>query len=183
MANQDSQNWKALGLPAKFLPSCADSALKPVKPEQVFASDVAFIGSGYDPSRAAFLLKVANKYDLKVWGRGWKQLKKPLSKRRIAPARIAPEVDVNFDRLSRFAGERVWEAHRQHFYQRATTRGLTVYAVVSRVFLVNFLLAVLAVINVWAGSASVSAVVLIIGAALVGLLLWSFQREKNAAAV
>src|SRR3954462_9670466 len=44
------QQWAALGLRAKFLPSCADSAIKPVKPQKVFASDVAFIGSAQDPS-------------------------------------------------------------------------------------------------------------------------------------
>lgn len=81
------------------------------------------------------------------------------------------------------AGERFWEAHRQHFYQRATTRGFTVYNVVSRVFLVNLLLAVLAVISVWARSMAGSIAVLALGAALVGLLLWSFQRGKNAAGV
>jgi glycosyl transferase family 1 len=72
------KQWAALGLPAKFLPSCADAALAPVKPQQVFASDVAFIGSGDDPSRAAFLIKVAKKYDLKVWGPGWQQWRKPI---------------------------------------------------------------------------------------------------------
>ena len=35
------------------------------------------------------------------------------------------------------AGERVWEAHRSHFYQRATARGFTVLEVVARVFVVN----------------------------------------------
>jgi Glycosyl transferases group 1 len=73
------KQWAALGLPAKFLPSCADAAIKPVKPQKAFASDVAFIGSGYDPPRATFLLKVAQKYDLKVWGRGWQEWKKPLN--------------------------------------------------------------------------------------------------------
>jgi spore maturation protein CgeB len=68
-----------LGLPAKFLPSCADIAIQPVKPEKRFASDVAFIGTGYDPTRANFLLKVAKKYDFKVWGRGWEEWRKPLN--------------------------------------------------------------------------------------------------------
>ena len=43
-----------------------------------FHSDVSFIGTGYDPSRAQFLLKIAKKYDLKVWGRGWEEWRKPL---------------------------------------------------------------------------------------------------------
>jgi spore maturation protein CgeB len=39
---------------------------------------VSFIGTGYDRSRAQFLLKVAKKYDLKVWGKGWEEWRKPL---------------------------------------------------------------------------------------------------------
>jgi hypothetical protein len=73
------REWKALGLPAKWLPPCADGRLNPVPPKKAFASDVAFIGTGYDPSRAAFLLKVANKYDFKVWGRGWDEWRKQLN--------------------------------------------------------------------------------------------------------
>jgi hypothetical protein len=73
------KQWAKLGLPAKFLPSCADAAIKPVTPKKKFASDVAFIGTGYDPSRANFLLKVAKKHDLKVWGRGWEEWRKPLN--------------------------------------------------------------------------------------------------------
>jgi len=74
-----AREWAALGLPAKFLPSCADADVKPVPPKKGFASDVAFIGSGDDPSRANFLLKVAKKYDLKVWGSGWEKWRKPLN--------------------------------------------------------------------------------------------------------
>ena len=37
-------------------------------------------------------------------------------------------------------GERVWEPHRQHFYQRAVRNGLTHAAVVKRVLAANFLL-------------------------------------------
>jgi hypothetical protein len=73
------EQWAALGLRAKFLPACGDVAIKPVKPQQLFASDIAFIGTGYDPARANFLLKIARKYDLKVWGLGWKEWRKPLN--------------------------------------------------------------------------------------------------------
>lgn len=71
--------WRALGLPAKFLPSAADRDLKPVPPSKKFHSDVSFIGTGYDPSRAEFLVKIAKKYDLKVWGKGWEEWRKPLN--------------------------------------------------------------------------------------------------------
>lgn len=73
------REWAALGLPAKFLPSCADADIRPVAPRKRYASDVAFIGTGYDPSRASFLLKVAKRHDLKVWGRGWEEWRKPLN--------------------------------------------------------------------------------------------------------
>src|SRR2546423_2011715 len=72
------KEWKALGLPAKFLPSAADRDIKPVAPSKAFHSDVSFIGTGYDASRAQFLLKIARKYDLKVWGKGWEEWRKPL---------------------------------------------------------------------------------------------------------
>jgi len=71
--------WKALGLPAKFLPSAADIDLGPTKPSQRMASDVAFIGTGYDRSRATFLAKVAKRFDLKVWGLGWEDWRKQLN--------------------------------------------------------------------------------------------------------
>ena len=73
------KEWAALGLRAKFLPSCADANIRPVAVKKAFASDIAFIGSGNDPARANFLLKVAKKYDLKVWGRGWEEWRKPLN--------------------------------------------------------------------------------------------------------
>jgi UDP-N-acetylmuramyl pentapeptide phosphotransferase/UDP-N-acetylglucosamine-1-phosphate transferase len=81
------------------------------------------------------------------------------------------------------ARERIWEAHRQHFYQQATARGFTVYDVVARVFAVNVLLATMAIISTWARSALLSAAALALGAGLVGVLLWSFHRGKNAARV
>ncbi len=73
------REWAALGLRAKFLPSCADVAIRPMRVKKAFASDIAFIGTGYDPARANFLLKIANKFDLKVWGRGWEAWRKPLN--------------------------------------------------------------------------------------------------------
>jgi UDP-N-acetylmuramyl pentapeptide phosphotransferase/UDP-N-acetylglucosamine-1-phosphate transferase len=80
------------------------------------------------------------------------------------------------------AGERIWEAHRRHFYQRATACGFTVYEVISRVFTVNFLLAVMAITSVLMGSELVSTVAVALGAVLVAMLLWTFHRGKNAAA-
>lgn len=77
------------------------------------------------------------------------------------------------------SGERIWQAHRTHFYQRATDRGWRVRAIVARVFAVNMALVVLAVSSVaWPGAAS-AAVALMGGVALVGWLLWSFTRSPS----
>jgi UDP-N-acetylmuramyl pentapeptide phosphotransferase/UDP-N-acetylglucosamine-1-phosphate transferase len=79
-------------------------------------------------------------------------------------------------RLSR--GERIWQAHRTHYYQRATDRGFTVTEIVGRVFVVNLCLAALALITVLAGRHLVDAAALACGAALVGVLLYSFTRKR-----
>jgi UDP-N-acetylmuramyl pentapeptide phosphotransferase/UDP-N-acetylglucosamine-1-phosphate transferase len=77
------------------------------------------------------------------------------------------------------ARETVWQAHRNHFYQRAADRGVNVRAVVLRVFAVNVALVVLAAVTVaWPGRLS-SVVALGCGAALVGALLYSFARGRS----
>lgn len=76
-------------------------------------------------------------------------------------------------------GERVWVAHRSHFYQRATDRGFSVTSIVSRVLAVNLALAALAIATVlWPGGATAVAA-LGVGAALVGGLLTIFARGKR----
>jgi UDP-N-acetylmuramyl pentapeptide phosphotransferase/UDP-N-acetylglucosamine-1-phosphate transferase len=69
-------------------------------------------------------------------------------------------------RISR--GETIWQAHRTHFYQRATDRGLTVPNIVARVFVVNLVLAGLAFITVAArNNITVSLAMLSAGTAIV----------------
>ncbi len=63
--------WRDLGTNAKFLPAAGDASIRPVKPVPKYASDAAFIGTGYDASRAALLLQVAKKYDVRVYGPAW----------------------------------------------------------------------------------------------------------------
>ena len=72
------REWAALGLPAKFLPSCADRDLGPTARHSGSSSDVAFIGTGYDATRARFLIDVARRYDVRVWGPGWEQWRNDL---------------------------------------------------------------------------------------------------------
>ncbi len=78
------------------------------------------------------------------------------------------------------AGEPVWLAHRTHFYQRATDRGFAVPEIVTRVFLVNLGLGVLALATVLRPDPVVAVLALATGSALVGWLLWRFSRGKTA---
>jgi UDP-N-acetylmuramyl pentapeptide phosphotransferase/UDP-N-acetylglucosamine-1-phosphate transferase len=81
------------------------------------------------------------------------------------------------------AGEKVWQAHRSHFYQRATDRGFTVSQVVTHVFAVNTALAALAFFTLAAPGLLNNAAALVCGAALVGWLLLAFARGRGAASV
>ncbi|MGA2892809.1 MAG: glycosyl transferase [Xanthobacteraceae bacterium] len=77
------------------------------------------------------------------------------------------------------AGEQIWQAHRTHFYQRATDRGFTVIDVVGRVFAINILLAALALLTVlWPGRMTDIAA-LIAGAGAVIWLLFAFGRGRG----
>jgi UDP-N-acetylmuramyl pentapeptide phosphotransferase/UDP-N-acetylglucosamine-1-phosphate transferase len=74
-------------------------------------------------------------------------------------------------------GERVWQAHREHFYQQATRSGFTVTGVVGRIAVLDALLIALAVgsamhSTAWAG------VALVIASAAVGLTLRAFAKGR-----
>ena len=76
-------------------------------------------------------------------------------------------------------GEPFWQAHRQHFYQRATDNGLAVPAIVRRVLLVNLALAALAVITVAVESTAISLAALAAAIAIVTWLLLTFARARR----
>lgn len=76
-------------------------------------------------------------------------------------------------------GEPVWQAHRSHFYQRASDRGFTVLDIVARVFAVNLVLAALALTTILLPSRTVDIAALSAGAALVGWLLVVFERSPG----
>jgi len=85
--------------------------------------------------------------------------------------------DATITLLRRFAnGERVTQAHRTHFYQRATDNGLSVYQIVGRVFVTNVMLAGLAAVTVVSQSMTIHVFMFLAGCTLVGILLWNFQR-------
>ena len=79
----------------------------------------------------------------------------------------------------RFArGERVWQAHRTHFYQRALDGGFTVTEVVVRVFVLNLALAILALVSAIEPDLRVDLATVALGGALVAWLLVTFARGK-----
>jgi UDP-N-acetylmuramyl pentapeptide phosphotransferase/UDP-N-acetylglucosamine-1-phosphate transferase len=75
--------------------------------------------------------------------------------------------------------EKIWEAHRSHFYQIATARGFTVAEVIGRVLLVNSALVALALISVVEPDPLVDLPLVLLGAAFVGWLLVTFARGKR----
>ncbi len=76
-------------------------------------------------------------------------------------------------------GEKVWRAHRSHFYQRATDRGLSVIDVVGRVFIANLVLAALALATVLRPSRELDIAALAAGALLVVWLLMGLARGRR----
>lgn len=86
--------------------------------------------------------------------------------------------DATITLLRRAAeGKRVWEAHREHFYQRATQRGRSHAQVVRAVIAANAALAALSLLSVPLGWPVVPA-----GAAVVLLLLAHLARPARTAA-
>jgi UDP-N-acetylmuramyl pentapeptide phosphotransferase/UDP-N-acetylglucosamine-1-phosphate transferase len=74
--------------------------------------------------------------------------------------------------------EKVWEAHRSHFYQKATDNGLSVLQVSAHVFGLNLVLAGLAAMTIVWPSGVVQIAALVAGAVLVGLVLRRFSKPK-----
>jgi UDP-N-acetylmuramyl pentapeptide phosphotransferase/UDP-N-acetylglucosamine-1-phosphate transferase len=92
---------------------------------------------------------------------------------------IADATITLFRRVAR--GEPILQAHRTHFYQRATERGFTIIAVVGRVLAINIALTALAIVSVCWDSVTVQMITLAGGAVCVGWLLITFERGKNPA--
>jgi UDP-N-acetylmuramyl pentapeptide phosphotransferase/UDP-N-acetylglucosamine-1-phosphate transferase len=76
------------------------------------------------------------------------------------------------------AGERVWEAHRSHFYQRAGDNGFSNTEIIGRVLAVNLGLVVLAAASVVAASTAANIAAVAIGTVLVAWLLVTFTRRR-----
>ncbi len=76
-------------------------------------------------------------------------------------------------------GEKIWEAHRTHFYQQATTKGLTVLQIVARILITNLVLAGLA-LAAHGQSLSIALALLVTGALCVAALIREMQRDRRA---
>lgn len=75
--------WEAKGAKrALFLPDCADPWYEhPTEPDPALACDVAFIGRGRHEKdvRARFLLRLAERFRVRVWGQAWDRWAKELN--------------------------------------------------------------------------------------------------------
>lgn len=99
----------------------------------------------------------------------------------LAAALLVPlyyVADATLTLLRRAArGEKVWEAHRSHFYQRATTNGLSVIEVDGLLFALNLALVALAGTTViWPAA---SGVALLLGVLLVAFVLRHFASPRR----
>jgi UDP-N-acetylmuramyl pentapeptide phosphotransferase/UDP-N-acetylglucosamine-1-phosphate transferase len=90
---------------------------------------------------------------------------------------LYPVADATLTLCRRLArGEKVWQAHRTHFYQRATDNGFSVLEVSASVFCLNVVLAALAFATLVLPPLGQAAAVAL-GALLVAVLLWRFARS------
>ncbi len=76
-------------------------------------------------------------------------------------------------------GERIFEAHRTHFYQRATDHGFSVKAVTAHVFVLNLILSGLAGLSVAASQPWQKAGLVLLAAAAVAFVLRRFSRPRE----
>ena len=74
--------------------------------------------------------------------------------------------------------EKVWAAHRSHFYQRATDNGFSVSRIVGEVFALNVVLAALAIASVMTASPSIRIALLLLGSLAVALMMRRFSRPR-----
>ncbi len=100
----------------------------------------------------------------------------------VAAALILPLyylADATITLLRRLVrGARVWEAHREHFYQQATRNGFSVPAIVARIAALDAALIGLAVVAERGGPGWAVAA-LLAAAASVALILWMFARPRR----
>jgi UDP-N-acetylmuramyl pentapeptide phosphotransferase/UDP-N-acetylglucosamine-1-phosphate transferase len=90
-------------------------------------------------------------------------------------------MDATITLLRRIARrEKVWEAHRSHFYQKATDNGFSALSVSAHVFGLNLVLAGLAAMTLIWSSELAQIALLALGTVLVGLVLRRFSHPRAA---
>lgn len=76
--------------------------------------------------------------------------------------------------------QRVWQAHREHFYQRATDNGFSVRQVIAHVFALNVVLAGLAGAALLWRAPAAQVALLALGMVAVAVVLVRFSRPRGA---
>lgn len=88
-------------------------------------------------------------------------------------------MDSTITLLRRLArGEKVWQAHRSHFYQQATDNGFKVIEIVTQIGLLNLVLIALAAISIALPVLWVQLACVLAALALTGALLRRFSRKR-----
>ncbi len=88
-------------------------------------------------------------------------------------------MDSTITLLRRLArGEKVWQAHRSHFYQQATDNGFKVIEIVTQVGLLNLALIGLAAVSIIVPALWAQLACLLAALALTGALLRRFSRKR-----
>lgn len=88
-------------------------------------------------------------------------------------------MDSTITLLRRLArGEKVWQAHRSHFYQQATDNGFQVIEIVMQVGLLNLALIGLAAVSIIVPALWAQLACLLAALALTGALLRRFSRKR-----
>ncbi len=88
-------------------------------------------------------------------------------------------MDSTITLLRRLArGEKVWQAHRSHFYQQATDNGFKVIEIVTQIGLLNLLLIALAALSIAVPALWAQLACLLAALALTGALLRRFSRKR-----
>lgn len=119
-------------------------------PAQIFLGDVGSVPLGYLTGYLLLSLAVVGAWKIAA----------------ILPLYFLADATLTLGRRL-LRGERVWQAHRQHFYQQAVRRGLGHAAVVMRIILANLLLIVCG----WAAENGAGVAALPMAAAIVVILL------------
>jgi UDP-N-acetylmuramyl pentapeptide phosphotransferase/UDP-N-acetylglucosamine-1-phosphate transferase len=95
----------------------------------------------------------------------------------LLPLYFVADTGLTIVRRAR-AGERLWVAHRTHFYQRARDNGFTNMQIVGRVLAVNIGLVFLAAASVVAHAPLSSVLALIAGCGIVAWLMIGFANRR-----